>query len=1784
MGTRSAIAARAILAVILAMTIGVSIAMPGHLSAATFSNTAVVSDTNNLGAHSGTSHSSIAVSGLSGTLTTVSVTVHGLTSTNGAGQIDTTLLLVSPGGVRMILLSNAGNSGTGGIVPNNATITLTDSAAGIAPSYPDPGYVNGGSYKPTDISHLASDDFSAVGGPAPPYNLPQTSGTATLNGTYGGIDPNGSWTLYVMEPYYPGTITLNTGWSLDIATAALATTTTVVSSNNNPSFSSAPNDSVTLTATVSSSSAVNAGSVQFSDGGVNIGSPVAVNSSGVATLTTTFATEGQHAVKASYSDSTSAFGPSNGTLTQNVDNHTTASGSGATMTFTDPGPLTVPATTSTQTKAFAYPSNLFVSGLSGTVLNITVALNGFSAQWPQDLHMLLAAPNGANLDFLSAVGPGVGTSGAPVTITLDDTAANALTQSAWASGTYKPTAFYNSTRDTFPSPGPGTPTNIASPGGTATLNNVFDGLNPNGTWKLYIVSTGAPDPVVTIGSWSVTITAASLAATTTAVSSSNNPSFTGAPNDSVTLTATVTSTSTVTTGTVQFKDGTANIGTPIAVSNGVATIATSFATEGDHAISAVYTDTATTFATSTGTLTQRVNNHTAVSGNVFTNPGPIAVPSGNPSPVQATPYPSDIFVSGISGAISRVTITLTNIKLRYPNDLDILLVGPTGASIDLLSNVGAGSDTSGAGVTITLDDAAASQLPQSGTLASGSFKPTAYSNPRDSFPAPGPGIPACSAMAAPGGAFCPGASATLASIFNGSDPNGTWQLFVVTDEIGDPAGSIASWSLAIQVPTTIVTLDRAAANPTDAASVSWTAAFNTAVAGVTSGDFALANTGLTGTPAITGVAPVGGSSPATQWTVTASTGTGSGTLGLNMTGDSGMDHTISNLTYTGGIYTIDRSPASIAPNGGTTPQHTTIGTPFGTALSVTVKDAFNNPVANATVTFTAPGSGASGTFANATATITGTTDASGVLAETFTANTTAGAYSVTASVSGVSPSATFSLTNDPGPANTLTPGVNTTPQTAPITTAFAVALSVTVTDSSGNTIADGTQVTFAAPPSGASATFPNGGVATTTNGIASIAATANGTAGGPYTVTAASNGHTATFQLTNTPGPAASIAPSAGTPQSVQVGNQFGTALAATVKDSGNNPVGNVSVTFAVNPVGGASGTFASSATVSTNSSGVATAPAFTANTVAGSYTVTANLATGPLTPAATFTLTNDPGPVASLTVGAGTTPQSAVITTAFATNLSVVAKDANSNVVPGAAITFTAPNSGASGTFATGGGNVQSGVTTGSGGVATASAFTANATAGGPYIVTADDGSGHTATFDLKNTPGAANSLTPGAGTTPQSAQITTTFGTVLSVIVKDAQNNAIPNLSIVFTAPASGASGSFQGGGNTATVQTNASGVATAPAFTANGTAGNYSVTANLAATPLGTPTTFALTNTPGAAASIAPSAGTPQHATVGTAFATALGAIVRDSGGNPVGAGVNVTFTVVPVNGAGGAFSGSATVVTNANGVATAPALTANTVAGAYTVAANLATGPLGTPATFALTNDPGPASHFSIVQTSGASAGVSATFIVTALDASSNVATGYTGTVHFTSSDPNAILPPDTTFTAADKGVKTVTATFNAPGPQTLTATDTGNGSITGVANGIAVGPATVTKVTVASSMSVKVGEGAQLAATATLSNSTTQDMTAAATWTSSDDKIATVDASGKVTGKGAGTATITATVNGVAGSATVAVVPPLLTGVVPNPAPSGRPGSAGITPPAGIASPAPNPAPAPRSGP
>lgn len=147
----------------------------------------------------------------------------------------------------------------------------------------------------------------------------------------------------------------------------------------------------------------------------------------------------------------------------------------------------------------------------------------------------------------------------------------------------------------------------------------------------------------------------------------------------------------------------------------------------------------------------------------------------------AAPYPSSIAVSGLTQQVAHVTVTLWGLQHTFSSDLSMLLVGPQGQSVVLMSQTGEGLPISVG--WMTFDDAAAIGLPYIGkpwSITNGVYKPTDAENPNYFVP-PAPSAPYSTALSA----------------FNATVPNGTWSLYV-EDEGTDNSGIITNgWSLNI---------------------------------------------------------------------------------------------------------------------------------------------------------------------------------------------------------------------------------------------------------------------------------------------------------------------------------------------------------------------------------------------------------------------------------------------------------------------------------------------------------------------------------------------------------------------------------------------------------------------------------------------------------------------------------------------------------------------------------------------------------------------------------------------------------------------------------------------------------------------------------------------------------------------------------------------------------------------------------------------------------------------------
>jgi hypothetical protein len=183
-------------------------------------------------------------------------------------------------------------------------------------------------------------------------------------------------------------------------------------------------------------------------------------------------------------------------------------------------------------------------------------------------------------------------------------------------------------------------------------------------------------------------------------------------------------------------------------------------------------------------------------------------------------------------------------------------------------------------------------------------------------------------------------------------------------------------------------------------------------------------------------------------------------------------------------------------------------------------------------------------------------------------------------------------------------------------------------------------------------------------------------------------------------------------------------------------------------------------------------------------------------------------------------------------------------------------------------------------------------------------------------------------------------------------------------------------------------------------------------------------------------------------------------------------------------------------------------------------------------------PAAASHFLVTTPSNAAGGSGFKFTITALDPFNDVATGYTGVVHFSSSDAAAVLQSDSSLVS---GVGTFSATLNTRGSQTLVANDSVTSSITGASSTISVtGPASHFQVS--SPASTIAGSPLMFAVTAQDSfNDTVVVYAGTVTFTSSDSQAVLpanatlIDGMGTffATLKTAGSETLTATASGAA---------------------------------------------------
>lgn len=173
-----------------------------------------------------------------------------------------------------------------------------------------------------------------------------------------------------------------------------------------------------------------------------------------------------------------------------------------------------------------------------------------------------------------------------------------------------------------------------------------------------------------------------------------------------------------------------------------------------------------------------VDNLVKTPQTVFSNPQSIAIntASGLTAPTKATLYPTQIEVSGMTGNITNLSVTLKGITHQNLPDIDMLLVGPTGVKYILVSD-GLGSGQ------LSIDDKII-------TLTNG----VNIAQDSDTFPSPAPAAP-----------YLTPPTTSLNAAFGGTNPNGTWSLYVVDDRLVVAGNINSGWALSITTdgaPTT----------------------------------------------------------------------------------------------------------------------------------------------------------------------------------------------------------------------------------------------------------------------------------------------------------------------------------------------------------------------------------------------------------------------------------------------------------------------------------------------------------------------------------------------------------------------------------------------------------------------------------------------------------------------------------------------------------------------------------------------------------------------------------------------------------------------------------------------------------------------------------------------------------------------------------------------------------------------------------------------------------------------
>ena len=669
--------------------------------------------------------STITVSGVTGLVGKVTAT---LSKFNHTYPHDVSVLLVSPTGARTLLMSHTADLGSS---EADVNFTFDDSAPAPLPSS---GSAGSGSWQPSGYA------------PTPVFPSPApTNGYGSAMSVFNSTNPNGTWSLFVLDDSAGDQGAISNGWSLAISTISAINQ---VADLSLASVSSAgqlkAGSSLTNTFTITNNSTNLVNTLTFTSA---LATNVSVTISSVTVAQGNYTLTGGNVVASITNLNAGASATVMEVMTPNAAGSITNTASvSAALIDLVPGNNTNYITASV-TNAVADVS-IATTASAGTVVTgsnlvYTISVTNLGPDAALSVVITNVLPAG-----LSAVSQSFGTlAGNTLTCPLGNLAAGAgavITVSAHAPTTA------------------GTIINSATVTASSTDANTAN--------NLATVSTVVRAPAALIGA----ISARLLSENFTPANGTVDAGETVTVSLSLANTGEIDTTNLVATlrhtGGVTSPSGPVNYGAVIR--NG-------------PAVSGTFTFTASVGASGSVTATLGLQDGSAFLGTVeftfllpqtsaFANTNAIIIPDHG----IAAPYPATITVAGLTGLVSKVTVTLNGVTHSFPRDIGVLLVGPTGAKSVVMSGVGGGNSITN--LTLTFDDAAATTLTTSAPLISAVAQPVSFPASR-TFSSPAPS----------------GNATALLSQLNGGNPNGVWSLYVVDDVAGDGGNISYGWSLAL---------------------------------------------------------------------------------------------------------------------------------------------------------------------------------------------------------------------------------------------------------------------------------------------------------------------------------------------------------------------------------------------------------------------------------------------------------------------------------------------------------------------------------------------------------------------------------------------------------------------------------------------------------------------------------------------------------------------------------------------------------------------------------------------------------------------------------------------------------------------------------------------------------------------------------------------------------------------------------------------------------------------------